>query len=204
MPNTLTIPHNIGEVLEYDPLSPSGLRWKVTRGGKAVSGSVAGYIFEHERTGRKGWQVRHASPEYGDHLYMAHRVVWFLKTGEQVPAGLEVDHKDGNALNNKIDNLRVVTRKVNARNQGLRADNNTGVIGVTLITPENERHTPYYVAYFLNSQGERESKQFSFFKYGKEKAFELAKDFRRSGMLKLHKRGARYSQRHLELSGVEI
>ena len=36
-----------------------------------------------------------------------------VKSKRRIPRGHEVDHKDGNPLNNKSSNLRVVTRHVN-------------------------------------------------------------------------------------------
>lgn len=46
--------------------------------------------------------------------YLVHRVCWFLHHGSW-PQN-DIDHIDGNRLNNKIDNLRVCTRAENCRN----------------------------------------------------------------------------------------
>lgn len=42
----------------------------------------------------------------------------------------EIDHIDGNKDNNRIDNLRSVTSKQNARNRKLKTGNRTGYSGV--------------------------------------------------------------------------
>lgn len=45
----------------------------------------------------------------------AHRIIWYKFYGD-IPEGLEVDHIDRVRCNNIIDNLRLLTRKDNARN----------------------------------------------------------------------------------------
>jgi hypothetical protein len=57
----------------------------------------------------------------------AHRVIWCMHYGGW-PA--EIDHIDGNGLNNMLDNLREVTRTENSRNHRRRSKNTSGVTGV--------------------------------------------------------------------------
>ncbi|MGH9421207.1 MAG: HNH endonuclease [Thermoanaerobaculia bacterium] len=46
------------------------------------------------------------------------------------PTGLEWDHRDRDPLNNRRDNLRLVTKSVNQRNKRLSKTNRSGVAGV--------------------------------------------------------------------------
>jgi hypothetical protein len=61
--------------------------------------------------------------------FKAHRVAWAIFYGE-IPAG-EVDHLNGNRSDNRIANLRVVTKAENQRNAKRRADNTSGKTGVS-------------------------------------------------------------------------
>jgi hypothetical protein len=59
---------------------------------------------------------------------LAHRVAWLLHYGEW-PAGF-IDHINGDRADNRIANLRDVSRSGNQRNQKLSSRNKSGVLGV--------------------------------------------------------------------------
>lgn len=56
--------------------------------------------------------------------------IWLHKLLLDCPRSMEIDHIDGNILNNQRANLRVVTHADNLKNQKLRKNNTTGLNGV--------------------------------------------------------------------------
>lgn len=58
---------------------------------------------------------------------LAHRVIWKMMTDKEP---IEVDHIDGDRLNNRWRNLRNVTIAQNRRNAAKRSDNKSGTNGV--------------------------------------------------------------------------
>lgn len=81
-----------------------------------------------------GKEIKHISADgYYALRYMgkarkAHRVIWEMVHGA-IPNGLDVDHVDGNRLNNSLRNLRLASRSQNMMNQK-RRKNSSGVKGV--------------------------------------------------------------------------
>lgn len=61
--------------------------------------------------------------------FSEHRVIYALFHNDSCPP--EIDHYDGNPLNNSISNLRPCTGFVNSRNTKKRSDNKTGISGIS-------------------------------------------------------------------------
>lgn len=61
-------------------------------------------------------------------IFRAHRLAWTYMTGEQPPRYL--DHKDGDPLNNRWDNIRAATQTQNMLNKAIQSNNKTGYKGV--------------------------------------------------------------------------
>ena len=61
--------------------------------------------------------------------YKVHRMVFLYHHG-YLTDGLQMDHIDGNKTNNRIENLREVTKSQNKMNSKLAANNTSGVKGV--------------------------------------------------------------------------
>jgi hypothetical protein len=64
----------------------------------------------------------------GGSFFKAHRVAWALFYGEW-PDG-EIDHINGDKADNRIYNLRVVSKADNQLNQPLNKHNSSGIMGV--------------------------------------------------------------------------
>jgi len=81
-------------------------------------------------TSKKGYYVSTFRHEGGCTTLAAHRVAWALYHGEW-PSG-QIDHIDGNKLNNRLVNLRDVVNAENAKNMAMKSNNTSGVNGVYL------------------------------------------------------------------------
>ena len=106
-------------LLSYDP--ESGVLW--WRAGPR-SGHPAGTIRARGNKGRRYMQVGLCGMSF-----YAHRLAWIHVHGEW-PNG-EIDHINGDGLDNRLANLRVVSHADNNRNQKLHKTNSTGVAGVS-------------------------------------------------------------------------
>lgn len=61
--------------------------------------------------------------------YLAHRIIWEMHNGK-IPKGMEVDHINHIKNDNRIENLRLVSRSVNSRNLKKDKRNKSGFTGV--------------------------------------------------------------------------
>jgi hypothetical protein len=98
--------------------------------------------------GQTSWNTRYAGHEaftsidsrgykqgnLFNRLYRAHRIIWALVTGSW-PKNC-IDHKDGDTLNNRWDNLREATFQENSRNTSSHKDSSSKYLGV-----HYEKHT---------------------------------------------------------------
>ena len=98
------------------------LYWRENRGTKMKAGDKAGWVY-CSRPGLQYWKV-----EVCGKGYHAHRIIFLMHRG-YLPD--EIDHIDGNGLNNDIENLRAATRSQNGRNRGAPKHNTSGFKGVS-------------------------------------------------------------------------
>ena len=104
---------------DYFRYDDGSLIWVVPVGRKIRVGDTAGY-----QNPRGYVMITLAGKKYG-----AHRIIWEMLKGP-IPAGMEVDHEDGNRSHNKIGNLSLVTNEGNHKNMAKRKDNTSGATGV--------------------------------------------------------------------------
>lgn len=65
------------------------------------------------------------------HYFNAHRLAWLAVHGEWVKyPEYEIDHIDGDPSNNRLANLRKVSKSDNQRNAGMRVNNTSSIHGV--------------------------------------------------------------------------
>ncbi len=103
---------------EINEDSPSGLIWKkkTSKFSNKKVGSTAGSLQKDKRTKQpyEYWVV-----EFKGKRYPASHIVWYL-SGNTIPKGMEVDHKDNNPKNNKLNILRLATRSEQNCNRRLK------------------------------------------------------------------------------------
>lgn len=109
----------------YDAES-GNLIWKNCKNVSTTTrlrGKIAGHI--HTCTvGKKYIQVR-----VNDVLHYAHRIIWVMHNGP-IPLNMQIDHIDGDGVNNRLQNLRIVSAAENKRNMRKMSTNTSGVTGV--------------------------------------------------------------------------
>jgi len=108
------------EVLQViEPNFETGkLYWKTRRGGAAIKGGEAG------SSTNDGYVKVHLNKK----SYPAHRLMWLLYHGEH-PENF-VDHINGDRSDNRICNLRIVTKAENAKNRRATKGSKSGLNGV--------------------------------------------------------------------------
>lgn len=105
----------VQQLFAYDA-ETGDLIWRVSRTNRFPAGAVAGGV---SRTTRGGYIYERRYISIDGRKYLAHHIVWLHVRGAW--PSVEIDHRDGDALNNRLDNLREATRSQNAMNVGRRA-----------------------------------------------------------------------------------
>ena len=109
------------ETFCYNPKT-GALTNRISRGSRAPKGSTVGTPAGSNYKGDSPFSFWFLGRKH-----YVHRVAWAISYGYWP---LEIDHIDRNPQNNRLDNLREVTRSENQRNQGIYKNNTSGVTGV--------------------------------------------------------------------------
>lgn len=96
------------------------LYWKIKPSSKSKIGDKAGYLLNN------GYLM----VQYNYKPYLLHRLIWEYFNGP-IPEGWEVDHINHVKDDNRIENLRIVTRKENCKNRSKNCNNSSGITGVS-------------------------------------------------------------------------
>lgn len=142
-PNDLPSTETLLSVFSYEP-NDGLLLWRQrdpsTRGAKIFNARWAGKEAGHLHSNG------YITISLCGKTYYAHRIVWKMMTGEDVPEW--IDHKDGNGANNKWDNLRSVSHMQNMWNSARFRNNTSGFRGVSFI----KAHGKYRAAISVNGK----------------------------------------------------
>lgn len=150
----LPTPEELCQLLRYEP-ETGKLFW---RDRPSSSFPTEG----HARRWNGLWAGKEALASVSSHGYLrgkiwgrqvnSHSAIWAIIYGEW-PA--EVDHINGDRADNRLVNLRSVSRSENLKNCGIRRDNTSGVVGVSwdkrkgrwsasIFTAGKRRHLGYF------------------------------------------------------------
>ena len=109
--------------------------------------NVCGYVV-HLDDGSEAFVASHRWRIYESRSTPDHPYVWTIIDGELVamhrlimgnPEGMHIDHRDGNTLNNRRENLRVCTRSQNKANSKIYRNNTSGFKGVSFVKKQLAR-----------------------------------------------------------------
>jgi len=84
--------------------------------------------------------------------YLLHRVIWEMHNGP-IPDKMKIDHINGDATNNRIENLRLATNAQNSMNSRTPTNNTSGYKGVSFHKGSQKWRASIRVGYMQKSIG---------------------------------------------------
>lgn len=188
--------YKFGDVFAVSDESPSGLVWKVPR--KYMN------TLKYDRVGKQAGNIRgfnnrqeyYVVTVFGQSFFV-HRIVYLLHNGDVQPEN-DIDHKDGNSLNNSISNLREIPPPLNCRNarkKKLGKELETGIYYEELLS-RNGTQLRRINAHCSILPGKIKKVNFSVLKYGFDLALKLAQEWRKAKLVEAAEAGLAYTDRH--------
>ena len=186
------------ELLYYSEDSKTGLRWKVDR--STPNGGVikridtdAGCFVRGKKQEKKCININ-----FNGSVRKVHRIIWELLV-EPIPAGMVIDHLDGNPWNNKIENLFCKTQKQNCQNAVRDTMSNTGIKGVRLTLMNGGNNAYIEARVYLGGDDDKsyQSARFSLDEFRYKAALEKAIEWRNAKLQEANGQGERYTDRHI-------
>lgn len=149
------------QIFEYEQQS-GVLRWK-SRPDSMFERSCAARSWNSRFAGKPAGSVLrkprgtpYVQVGIGKRTLKAHRIIWALIHGD-ISDSLVIDHVNGNGLDNRISNLRLVTPQENSKNGSLQRRNSSGVAGVYWNSHEQKWHARIQVDGVRKSIGQYDS-----------------------------------------------
>lgn len=110
----------VRSILDYNP-ETGVITWKAKTSNRVKIGDVAGSV---DKAGYKKIGIN------GTDMY-CHRLAMLIVYGSI--EGKEVDHINGNKLDNRLTNLRLVSKSQNMQNMKVKKSNKLGIKGVSAV-----------------------------------------------------------------------
>ncbi len=122
----------VRELFDYNPETGEVTRLKTTKPstGQSVRSKLVGKVV---RSMSKGY----LNVKIDGYPYRLHRIIWLWYYGS-FPEH-DIDHINRDRADNRIDNLREVSRPCNVHNGKVRSDTSTGITGVSKSTDRKGR-----------------------------------------------------------------
>jgi hypothetical protein len=123
----------IRHLFSYDEAS-GAVKWSNPRSNCVKKGDAVGVT--QVNNGKEYLKV-HITIAGNSAMYQLHRIIWLYVTGED-PGGFQIDHIDGDGLNNRFLNLRKANQSENNCNSKRRKNNSSGFKGVSWSKSKNK------------------------------------------------------------------
>lgn len=126
----------MNDYIKENYIYEDGNLYRIKPSGGQKIGSIAGWTTECNGKQYKKINIKNKT-------YYLHQIIYMYFYG-YIPN--YIDHKDGDSLNNRIENLREATQSQNAANQRIRKNNKSGIKGVRF----NEKYGKWTAAIMVN------------------------------------------------------